>query len=711
MMLPKTLIHIITYNSADYIITCLSSTLKQRDFVLGENLHVWISDNASNDNSVTLTSKHLKDFPTCTRLIEHNCNLGFSKAHNLALSEAISLGFEYILILNPDLFLADDALGELVSALASDPSAGICCPVLFRATKNLEESVPRAFDSTGMYITPTCRHFDRGSNIIDTGQYQRPEYVFGSSGAAMCIRATCVKDISWQHPGQNYYEFFADSFFAYREDADVSWRAQWLGWKCRFQPTAIGWHRRLVLPERRKSLRPELNCLSVTNRFLLQLHNFSFLANFHCIVPTVFRNLLVLGAIFTIEQSSLPALKKLLDEVRHAYKRRIWLFKHRRVSNLCIRRWFSNKPLALPALEPKSSKFSINRVLIIIINYNSGQRLASCLQTLTQSLTHSTLKRQLTIAVVDNDSTDKSSIIAKKAVGECAEVTFYDEALNLGFAGAINRSASRVDSDAILILNPDIEIDYNSVDHLCSILEQFDHMGAISPLLTSPTEQGSKIQKGFVARRFRTLSASLAELFGLHRFWPNNPWTSHLKYLDDPLTISYLLKDETKSNTNSEPQQNLDLPLVVEQPAGACLLTKRKCFEELRGFDENFWPAWFEDVDFCKRMAESNWYSAVTNKVSAVHEGGYSYRHLGDIRFAKIWYPNLLKYHKKHNSTVAYAIVKLCSSFALVLRSILFSFQGILSAETTKRDSKFKQANAYFRLALNPSASPPYDPV
>ena len=45
-------------------------------------------------------------------------------------------------------------------------------------------------------------------------------------------------------------EFFDEEFFAFREDGDLAWRAQLMGWKCLYTPTAVAWHVRRVTPER-----------------------------------------------------------------------------------------------------------------------------------------------------------------------------------------------------------------------------------------------------------------------------------------------------------------------------------------------------------------------------------------------------------------------------------------------------------------------------
>jgi GT2 family glycosyltransferase len=78
-------------------------------------------------------------------------------------------------------------------------------------------------DSTGIYFLRNLRHLDRGEGEIGSGQYDRPEYVMGATGAAALYRRKMVEDVSVEE------EFFDGDFFAYREDADVAWRAQLLG--------------------------------------------------------------------------------------------------------------------------------------------------------------------------------------------------------------------------------------------------------------------------------------------------------------------------------------------------------------------------------------------------------------------------------------------------------------------------------------------------
>src|SRR5262249_35423985 len=151
----------------------------------------------------------------------------------------------------------------------------------------------------GIYFTPAMRHFDRGWGELDDGRYERREYVFGASAAAALYRRAMIQEISIDG------NFFDPDFFVYREDADVAWRAQLLGWRCLDTPVAVAHHVRTVTPMNRKSVNSMINMHSVKNRALMRLKN---------LTPGVWRNywasmtardLLVIGACLVSEPRSL----------------------------------------------------------------------------------------------------------------------------------------------------------------------------------------------------------------------------------------------------------------------------------------------------------------------------------------------------------------------------------------------------------------------
>lgn len=325
-------ITIVTFNSSRYIRRCLEYALAQ-DY---QPLSIVVVDNASGDNTVQI----LKDFETRVRIVYNSSNNGFAGGQNQAIALADA---DWSLTLNPDVRLPRDFVSRLVNAAESDSSIGSACGKLLAMTPDLEPVAPPVFDSTGIFVTPNMRHFDRGSLAQDQGQYDAPEFVFGATGAACLYRRTMRQDIAFRG------EFFDEDFFAYREDADVAWRAQLLGWKCLYLPDAVAWHVRSVLPTNRAELSAAINMHSVKNRWLLRIKNITpalYRKNFFAITA---RDLLVIAGCLLKEWSSLRAFTLLAKMWKRAWQKRAHIMQHRRVSDAYINAWFSYSPVSYPA--------------------------------------------------------------------------------------------------------------------------------------------------------------------------------------------------------------------------------------------------------------------------------------------------------------------------------------------------------------------------
>ena len=318
---------IVTYNSERYIRHCLAHVLSQ-DYAPAE---IIVIDNASSDT----TSNILREFEDRVRVVYNAQNVGFAAAQNQAIHLSSA---DWILTLNPDVELTPGFLRALLSAAPADTSAGTLCGKLLAVSVNFEASAPPVFDSTGIYFTPNLRHFDRGSRVRDQGQYDRFEYVFGATGAAALYRRSMIDDISIGG------EFFDADFFAYREDADVAWRAQLLGWKCLYVPAAIAYHVRTVLPSNRHSLAPLINMHSVKNRFLMRIKNVTGGLYRRNWLSITVRDVLVIGACLSYEFTSLRAFPFIFRNLRRTWAKRREIMRRRRVSDDYLTAWFSVLP-------------------------------------------------------------------------------------------------------------------------------------------------------------------------------------------------------------------------------------------------------------------------------------------------------------------------------------------------------------------------------
>ncbi len=77
------------------------------------------------------------------------------------------------------------------------------------------------------------------------------------------------------------------------------------------------------------------------------------------------------------------------------------------------------------------------------------------------------------------------------------------------------------------------------------------------------------------------------------------------------------------------------------------MLLRRSVIDDVGPLDEQFAPAWFEDVDFCRRLAERKREVWVVPKAIARHVGGASLEHLPPARFVEVWYANMWRYARK----------------------------------------------------------------
>jgi GT2 family glycosyltransferase len=329
---------IVTYNSGRYIKRCLESVLAQK----GPDIEVIVVDNASTDG----TRDILEQFEERCTIVHNPHNAGFAAAQNQAIH--LSRG-NWVLTLNPDVLLMPYFIQALVDAGQTDPTVGTVCGKLLTMSPDFDiEPRPRV-DSTGIYFTPNLRHLDRGSREIDNGHYLKREYVFGATAAAALYRRTMIDDISIDG------EFFDSDFFVYREDADVAWRAQLLGWRCLYTPYARGYHVRAVLPGNRRALPKLINMHSVKNRFLMRIKNISGLLYRRCWWPILARDIVVLGCCLTREHYSLKAFWEVARAWRRVWNKRRWIMARKRVSDAYIASWFHYHPVSRPATRKSSA--------------------------------------------------------------------------------------------------------------------------------------------------------------------------------------------------------------------------------------------------------------------------------------------------------------------------------------------------------------------
>ncbi len=324
-------ITIVTYNSGRYIKRCLESVLAQR--FPGKELIV--VDNASIDGTRAI----LEQFEDRCRVVLNDRNVGFAAAQNQAIKLARG---NWILTLNPDMLLTANFIEALLEAGNLDPQVGAVCGKLLTMMPDFSLPNELRVDSTGIYFTPMLRHLDRGSQEADNGHYLNFEYVFGATAAAALYRREMIEGVSIGG------EFFDPDFFVYREDADVAWRAQLMGWRCLYTPRARGYHVRSVLPGNRRALPAVINMHSVKNRFLMRIKNMTRDLYRRNWVSITARDLLVVGCCLLREQTSLAAFWYVAKNWKRVRAKRREIMKRRRVNDEYIAAWFRSSPVSEP---------------------------------------------------------------------------------------------------------------------------------------------------------------------------------------------------------------------------------------------------------------------------------------------------------------------------------------------------------------------------
>lgn len=300
-------VHIVTYNSAGVIDTCLQALHAQ-----DAEFEICIVDNASTDGTVA----HLE--AAGYRVIANTVNLGYAAAHNQALAQTDS---EYVLTLNPDVLLQPGYLAAMTQALEANPSAGSAAGCLLRIDRI--DAPPHAIDSIGLFMRRNRRQGLLLENAPLTEIPSQSRAVFGPDGAAAFYRRTMLDDIAVE--GQ----IFDPDFFMHKEDVDLCWRAQLAGWSSLYIPEARAYHIRTFRPGRRERVDASLRRTAVRNRYLLMLKNEIPALFFRDLPWIALYDAAILGYVLLREPASLLALpdawklrKRMLEKRRIIHARR-----------------------------------------------------------------------------------------------------------------------------------------------------------------------------------------------------------------------------------------------------------------------------------------------------------------------------------------------------------------------------------------------------
>ena len=227
------------------------------------------------------------------------------------------------------------------------------------------------------------------------------------------------------------------------------------------------------------------------------------------------------------------------------------------------------------------------------------------------------------VLVVDNASGDDSIERINSAITEnnWHKTSVFLSTSNKGFSAGNNIGINASTSDYILLLNSDTLVRADAVELLVKTLDDNPEVGMASPRLEWP--DGCPQESCFRFHR------PLNELI---RSAATGPITKLLKRYEVPLSVS----------------SEVSYP---EWTSFACVLIRRKVFEDIGSLDEEFFM-YFEDVDFCKRAREAGWKITHNPTAHVVHlRGGSSpvkSQAAKKKRLPGYFYESRARYYYKH---------------------------------------------------------------
>ncbi len=185
---------------------------------------------------------------------------------------------------------------------------------------------------------------------------------------------------------------------------------------------------------------------------------------------------------------------------------------------------------------------------------------------------------------------------------------------NLGFGGGVNRGLAETAAPWVLILNPDVRPRNGALDRILDAITDFPEAAGIVPALEGPDGE------------------------------------SQCRWQLQPLPSPSTLVSQTLFlGGDRGPRSEPDRGTFIEQPAAAALVLRRTVLDELGGFDESYYPAWFEDVDLARRLRQGGYRLIFEPAARFVHALGGSVPELGYGPFLWVYYRNLTRYLRRHH--------------------------------------------------------------
>lgn len=258
---------------------------------------------------------------------------------------------------------------------------------------------------------------------------------------------------------------------------------------------------------------------------------------------------------------------------------------------------------------------------VIIVSWKVKNLLKKNLETLFNSKGDINFE----VFVVDNNSQDKTVEMVSK---EFPQVNLIANRDNLGFAKANNLAIDQALGRYILLLNPDMQVEENTLANMVKWMDARPQAGIAGCKLID--SQGEIVPH---VRRFP-------------HFWDQMAITLKIPHIFPGVLNGYIVKDFDYNNERE-----------VDSIRGSFFMIKREVIEQIGGLDERYF-IWFEEVDYCKQAKEAGWKVMYTPVATCLDHVGKSFVQVPKGRTQKYFRDSMLKFFYKWQPKWQYRVLK-----------------------------------------------------
>jgi GT2 family glycosyltransferase len=237
-----------------------------------------VLDNGSEDSTSEVAAG------LAVRTVRLDRRHSWPQAMNVALR---SVEGDAVLFMQPDCFLTPGFV-ERASRRLREDGVGSVAPKLVRTLGPGLDQRLDAMDTAGMSLDRR-----RKNGLVGHGRpalaYDRPAEAFGADGAVALYRREVLDAVAVD--GQ----VIDEELEAWGSDADLAWRARLLGWRCAYEPEAVGYHVRTYSPSTRGRMPAWDRRVQFRNRYLMMIKNDPLESLLRDLPGILFYELLALG--------------------------------------------------------------------------------------------------------------------------------------------------------------------------------------------------------------------------------------------------------------------------------------------------------------------------------------------------------------------------------------------------------------------------------